>query len=54
MEEQIKDLIYAIRAGDSQETEQHINALMSQKAVAAMDDMRVEVAKNMFNQQEAE
>lgn len=50
MEEQIKDLIYSIASGDSVETENKLNAIMSQKAMAALDDMRVNVANSMFTQ----
>jgi hypothetical protein len=50
MEEQIKDLIYSIASGDAVETENKLNAIMSQKAMAALDDMRVNVSNSMFTQ----
>lgn len=51
MEEQIKDLIYSIASGNALETEQKLDAIMSQKAMAALDDMRVNVAKTLFKQE---
>ena len=54
MQSEIKDLIYAIANSNANETEQQLNAIMSNKAMAALDDMRVEVSKTMFNQKEQE
>jgi|688.fasta_scaffold766239_3 hypothetical protein len=51
MENQIKDLIYSIASGDAAETENKLNAIMSQKAMAALDDMRINVSNSMFSQQ---
>jgi hypothetical protein len=51
MNDQIKDLIYSIASGDAAETENKLTAIMSQKAMAALDDMRVNVASSMFSQQ---
>ena len=48
MQDEIKDLIYSIAAGNAVEIESSFNHIMSAKAVEAMDDMRIEVAKNMF------
>jgi hypothetical protein len=49
MSEQIKDLVYAIAQSNAAESENLLNSIMSQKALSALDNMRVDVAKNMFN-----
>jgi hypothetical protein len=54
MNDQIKDFVYAVAQGKAAESEEILNGIMSQKTVAALDDMRVEVAKNMFNPQRNE
>lgn len=51
MNDQIKDLIYSIAAGNALETEQKLNSIMSQKATVALDNMRTNVAQSMFNQE---
>lgn len=51
MNDQIKDLIYSIAAGNALETEQKLNSIMSQKATVALDNMRTSVAQSMFNQE---
>lgn len=51
MENQIKDLIYSIAAGNALETEEKLNAIMSQKAAVALDDMRTNIAQSMFNKE---
>jgi hypothetical protein len=48
MKEEILGLINAIAAQDSQATQGALDSIMAQKTMAAMDDMRVEVAQNMF------
>lgn len=45
-------LINAIAAGDALETEAAFNASMAEKISAKLDDMRMNVAKNMFVSQE--
>ena len=52
MKAEIKDLIYSIANGNANETEEQLNSIMSNKAMAALDNMRVEVSKTMFNQKE--
>ncbi|MHB8123745.1 MAG: hypothetical protein ACYDG4_16530 [Desulfuromonadaceae bacterium] len=54
MQEQIKDLIYSIAQGNASDIEHNINSIMAVKATEALDDLRVDVAKNMFNQQSSE
>ena len=44
----VKDLINAIASGSAVETEQAFNSVMAEKISARLDNMRVEVAKNMF------
>lgn len=51
MDDQIKDFIYAVAQGKAAESEELLGSIMAQKTMAALDDMRVEVAKNMFNPQ---
>jgi hypothetical protein len=43
-----KDLINAIASGSAVDTEQSFNQVMAEKISARLDDMRQEVAKNMF------
>lgn len=45
------DLINAIQAGDSTGIEQHFDYLMTSRIAERLDDMRVEVAKNMFKEE---
>ena len=44
----VEDLINAIASGSAVETEQAFNSVMAEKISARLDDMRVEVAQNMF------
>jgi len=44
------DLIYAIAAGDSQESESLFNSLLGDRITAAIDAKREEVAKSLFNE----
>lgn len=54
MKEEIKDLIFSITSGNAAETEDRLNSIMAQKVVSALDDFRVEVARDMFNQPEVQ
>ena len=47
----VKDLISAIATGSAIETEQAFNQVMAEKISARMEDMRIDVAKNMFKEQ---
>lgn len=49
-----KDLINAIAAGDAVEIENAFNSTMAEKVSARIDDMRIDVAQNMFATEEAE
>lgn len=51
-----RDLVDALIAGDSIAIENSFNDVMTDKVSAALDDYRVEVAKNLFNpaQEQAE
>lgn len=46
----VKDLINAIASGSAIHTEQAFNQVMAEKISARLDDMRIEVAQNMFNE----
>lgn len=46
----VKDLINAIASGSAVETEQTFNQVMAEKISARLDDMRIEVAQNMFKE----
>lgn len=46
------ELINAISTGDASATENAFNAAMAEKISAKLDDMRINVAKSMFNPQE--
>ena len=48
------ELINAISTGDATATENAFNAAMAEKISAKLDDMRINVAQSMFNQQEEE
>ena len=54
MKEEIMGLINAIVSKDAVAIEDNLNSVMAQKTMAAMDDMRVEVAKTMFTQPQEE
>jgi hypothetical protein len=47
----VRDLIDAIYVGDSESIETTFNHEMAERISARLDAMRVEVAKNMFNEQ---
>lgn len=49
-----RDLINAIAAGDAVEIENAFNSTMAQKISARIDDMRIDVAQNMFATEETE
>lgn len=46
------NLIRAIAAGDAMETEAAFNASMAEKISVKLDDMRMNIAQNMFASQE--
>lgn len=46
-----RDLIDALVAGDSVAIDSTFETVMTQKVSAALDDLRVSVATNMFNPQ---
>lgn len=48
------ELINAISNGNAVDTEAAFNAAMAEKISAKLDDMRADVAKSMFTQQEQE
>lgn len=52
MSETTINLVSAIASGDAVEIENSFNAAMAEKISSRLDDMRLEVAKNMFNQPE--
>jgi len=54
MSDSVRDLIAAIATGNAVETEQAFNATMAEKISAKLDDMRINVAQNMFNAQQEE
>jgi hypothetical protein len=54
MTDTVKDLISAIVTGNAVDTESAFNAAMAEKLSVKLDDMRVQVAQNMFNVQQTE
>ena len=46
----VLDLVNAIQAGDSQNIEKHFEYEMTNRIAERLDDMRINVAKNMFNE----
>lgn len=48
MSDTIKNLISAIASGDATNTENSFNAAVAEKISAKLDDMRQNVAMNMF------
>jgi preprotein translocase subunit YajC len=54
MTESVKNLINAISAGDAVETENAFQVAIADKISARLADMKIEVAKGMFAQQEVE
>jgi len=53
MTESVKNLINAISAGDAVETENAFQLAIADKISARLDDMKIEVAKGMFAQQDS-
>lgn len=53
MTESVKNLINAISAGDAVETENAFQVAIADKISARLDDMKIEVAKGMFAQQDS-
>ena len=49
-----RDLINAIAAGDAIEIENAFNSVMAEKVSARIDDMRIDVAQNLFAEQAEE
>jgi hypothetical protein len=49
MEEQLKDFIYSMANGEAAQSQEMLNTIMSQKVSAALDNLRVSVAQDMFN-----
>lgn len=47
-----RDLINAIAAGDALEIENAFNSTMAEKVSGRIDDMRINVAQNMFSSNE--
>lgn len=54
MQEEIKDLLYSIVSGEAAESQDKLNGIMMAKAANALDQLRIDTAKTMFNQQEEE
>lgn len=54
MTDGVKDLVNAIINGDSVGIDSAFNSEMATRISARIDDMRVEVARNMFNAQVGE
>lgn len=49
-----RDLINAIAAGDAIEIENAFNSVLAEKVSARIDDMRIDVAQNLFAEQQTE
>lgn len=49
MQEEIKDLINAIRQEDASRTQDVFHSIMAQKTMSSLNDMRKDVAASMFN-----
>lgn len=47
-----RDLINAIAAGEAIEIENAFNSTMAEKISARIDDLRIDVAQNLFSAQE--
>jgi hypothetical protein len=54
MTQSVKDLINAISEGDASTIDAAFNSAMAEKISARMEDMRVQVAQNMFKSPVAE
>lgn len=52
MEEQIKDLLGTIVDGDVAAAQDKFNSIVLAKASVALDQLRVDTAKNFFNKEE--
>lgn len=52
MSDTIKNLISAIASGDAATTQDAFNAAMAEKISARLEDMRADVAANMFKTEE--
>lgn len=52
MRDEIKHLIDAIEAGQAVEAEETFNNIVLQKAGDALETMRMDVASNMFKQED--
>lgn len=49
-----RDLINAIAAGDAIEIENAFNTTMAEKISGRIDDMRIDVAQNLFSEKSTE
>ena len=54
MNETVMNLVDAITQGDALQTEKAFQAAMAEKLSVKLDDMRAQVAQNMFNAEQAE
>jgi hypothetical protein len=54
MSETVKELVTAMLQKDAMATETAFQSAMAEKISAKLDDMRVQVAQNMFNAKEVE
>ncbi|CAB5221503.1 hypothetical protein UFOVP240_179 [uncultured Caudovirales phage] len=54
MNDTINTLVNAIAVGDALETENAFNAAMAQKVSSKLEDMRTNIAQNMFKSPEVE
>lgn len=52
MQEEIKDLLYSIVSGEAAESQDKLNNIMMAKAASALDQLRVDTSKTMFNKEE--
>ena len=50
-EEAIKDFIFSTINQDSQQAEFSLNTILAQKVADRLDDLRIQVANSMFNQE---
>lgn len=54
MQEEIKDLLYSVVAGEAAESQEKLNSIMMAKTAIALDQLRLDTAKTMFNGKEQE
>lgn len=54
MSETVKELVTAMLQKDAMATETAFQSAMAEKISSKLDDMRVQVAQNMFNAKEAD